>query len=471
MPLPEPVVIWWLRRDLRLSDNQTLYAALQTGLPVLPLFIVDPRLIHSPYVGPKRLAFLWESLRQLQSDLEKRGSTLILRRGLPEEVLPALATEVNLQGVFAEPDYSPFARRRDGILDRTLPMHWVGSPAVRPPGTVLKQSGEPYTVFTPFSKAWKSLPGLEEITALPKPGFIRTPTGIHSEPIPDQPILPSTVPFAAGEGAAQAQLQAFVDQLTASAAIYRYAAERDRPDLPGTSRLSPYLRFGMLSPRQAVSAALRAIRLASSAEARRSAETWLNELIWREFYIHILFHYPQVRRQNFRPQQVHWLNQTEYFGAWCAGRTGYPLVDAAMRQLVQTGWMHNRLRMVTASFLTKDLLIDWRWGERFFMQHLIDGDPAANNGGWQWTAGTGTDAAPYFRIFSPISQSQRHDPDGHFIRHWLPELGRVPDEYIHTPWLMPLPVQQAAGCRIGQDYPAPLVDHRFARERALQAYR
>jgi len=470
MPSPEPVVIWWLRRGLRLSDNQTLHAALQTGLPVLPLFIIDPRLINSPYVGPKRLAFLWESLRQLQADLQRRGSTLIVRRGIPAEVLPAMSAEFPIQGIFAEPDVSPFARRRDGKLDRTLPLYWVGSPAVRPPGTVLKQSGEPYTVFTPFSKAWKSLPGLEEVTSLPKPDFIPTPAGIRSEPIPDQPTLPADISIIPGEDAAQAQLQAFVDELMDSASIYRYAAERDRPDLPGTSRLSPYLRFGLLSPRQAVSAALRAMRLAPSLEARRSAETWLNELIWREFYIHIMYHFPAVRRQNFRPLQVRWLNQSEHFAAWCTGRTGYPLVDAAMRQLVQTGWMHNRLRMVTASFLTKDLLIDWRWGERFFMQHLIDGDPAANNGGWQWTAGTGTDAAPYFRIFNPVSQSQRHDPHGRFIRRWLPELSRVPDEYIHTPWLMPPEVQSAAGCVIGRDYPAPVVDHHFARNRALQAY-
>jgi deoxyribodipyrimidine photo-lyase len=253
--------------------------------------------------------------------------------------------------------------------------------------------------------------------------------------------------------------------------IYQYASGRDRQDLTGTSQLSPYLRFGMLSPRQAVSAAMKAIQAATDAEERKGAETWLNELIWREFYIHILYHFPQVRRRNFRLQNVRWENNPDLFSAWCAGRTGYPVVDAAMRQLVESGWMHNRGRMIVASFLTKDLLIDWRWGEKFFMQHLIDGDPAANNGGWQWTAGTGTDAAPYFRIFNPVSQSMKHDPEGTYIRRWLPELRDVPDEFIHEPWKMPADVQRASGCIIGLNYPSPIVDHALAKERALEAYR
>jgi deoxyribodipyrimidine photo-lyase len=208
-------------------------------------------------------------------------------------------------------------------------------------------------------------------------------------------------------------------------------------------------------------------------DAINGAQTWLNELIWREFYVSILYHFPYVLDRSFRPnlQDIPWENDATRFAAWCAGRTGYPVVDAAMRQLVKTGWMHNRARMIVASFLVKDLLIDWRWGEHYFMQHLIDGDPAANNGGWQWTAGTGTDAAPYFRIFNPVLQGKRHDPQGVCVRRWVPELASVPDRYIHVPWEMKAETQRASGCVIGRDYPAPIVDHRQARERTLDAYR
>jgi deoxyribodipyrimidine photo-lyase len=229
----------------------------------------------------------------------------------------------------------------------------------------------------------------------------------------------------------------------------------------------------MVSARKTVVSATGAIEAAPNPEARKSAETWLNELIWREFYINILHHFPQVCGSSFRPEydRIAWENDAGAFEAWCEGRTGYAVVDAAMRQLVETGWMHNRARMIVASFLVKDLLIDWRWGERFFMQHLVDGDPAANNGGWQWTAGTGTDAAPYFRIFNPVLQGKKHDPDGVFARRWLPELARMPDRFIHEPWKTPLDVQRVVGCVIAQDYPAPLVEHAWARERTLGAYR
>ena len=256
-------------------------------------------------------------------------------------------------------------------------------------------------------------------------------------------------------------------------AIYHYADARNRMGLDGTSQLSPYLRFGMLSARQAAVAAYSAIASAPSVEARKNAETWLNELIWREFYISILYHFPDVSRQAFRAdlRDIPWRNDRQEFEAWCEGHTGYPVVDAAMRQLKQTGWMHNRARMIVASFLVKDLLIDWRWGERWFMQNLVDGDPAANNGGWQWTAGVGTDAAPYFRVFNPVLQGQRFDPDGAYVRRWVPELANVPSKFIHKPWEMPADVQRASGCIIGQDYPTPIVNHVEARERVLSAYR
>jgi deoxyribodipyrimidine photo-lyase len=257
-----------------------------------------------------------------------------------------------------------------------------------------------------------------------------------------------------------------------NARIYRYSESRNRLDQDSTSRLSPYLRFGMASARQATVSALAAADTASSSPEREGAETWLNELVWREFFNHILSHFPQVLESSFRSRydRIAWENDSDAFAAWCGGRIGYPVVDAAMRQLVKIGWMHNRARMIAASFLVKDLLIDWRWGERFFMGHLVDGDPAANNGGWQWTAGTGTDAAPYFRVFNPVLQGKTHDPDGAFVRHWLPELARVPGTYVHAPWEMPGEVQREAGCVISQDYPAPIIDHAWARDRALAVY-
>jgi deoxyribodipyrimidine photo-lyase len=278
------------------------------------------------------------------------------------------------------------------------------------------------------------------------------------------------VPFPPGETEAQRRLKAFVDG--DDPPIYRYAEARDRLDADGTSRLSPYLHLGMVSARQAMVAAFDAIVAAPEAKARKGAETWLDEFIWREFYVHILYHFPHVLQQSFRAnlRAIPWENAKEAFAAWCEGRTGYPVVDAAMRQLVKIGWMHNRARMIVASFLVKDLLIDWRWGERHFMQQLMDGDSASNNGGWQWTAGTGTDAAPYFRIFNPTLQGKKHDPQGAYVRNWVPELAHVSDKFISEPWKMPLDVQQKAGCIIGKDYPAPIVDHSWARERALAAY-
>jgi len=244
-------------------------------------------------------------------------------------------------------------------------------------------------------------------------------------------------------------------------------------DLNGTSGLSPYLRFGMLSAKQAAWAAREADARAKDAVARQGAETWLNELIWREFYAMILYRFPHVLRTAFRPalRSIHWRDDPAGFPAWAEGRTGYPVVDAAMRQLNATGWMHNRARMIVASFLVKDLLIDWQQGERYFMQHLLDGDPASNNGGWQWSAGTGTDAAPYFRVFNPVLQGKKFDPYGAYVRRWVPELSAVPDAFIHTPRSMPLDVQAQVGCVIEKNYPAPIIDHSMARQRVLEAYR
>jgi deoxyribodipyrimidine photo-lyase len=464
------IAIWWIRRDLRLRDNPALQGALACADQVIPAFILDPALLGSPYVGSKRLAFLLEGLRRLDAELRARGSRLVLRQGDPQQELARLVAETGAHAILAEEDYSPYARRRDAGAAARLPLRLVGGLTVHPPGSVLKAGGEPYTVFTPFSRAWKalSLPGPG--TALPAPRDISTPPDIAGQPMPTEPALPPGVPFPPGEAEALRRLAAFLEG--DNPPIYAYAEGRNRLDWAGTSGLSPYLRWGMLSARRAVAAAMLALERALDGAARQGAETWLDELIWREFYIHILYHFPHVRWHSFRPEleAIPWADDEAAFAAWCAGRTGYPVVDAAMRQLAETGWMHNRARMIVASFLVKDLLIDWRWGERWFMQHLLDGDPAANNGGWQWTAGTGTDAAPYFRIFNPVLQGQKFDPQGAYVRCWLPALADVPDEYVHQPWAMPPDTQRRAGCVVGQDYPAPMVDHAQARERTLAAY-
>ena len=461
-------VIWWLRRDLRLQDNQALMAALEQAEQVIPLFILDPKLINSPYASKQRTTFMLGGLKELDQALQERGSKLILKNGDPQDVLFNLIDQHGVETIFAEADFSPYASKRDEKLSRKLPLHWVGGPSVLPPGTVLNPQGNPYTIFTLFSKAWKAHP-LSQIGFIGGiPEHIASPGGIVSEAWPDIDPAQKQSLFPPGENKAHDRLRQFI--FGDEAKIYTYNVGRNRLDWEGTSGLSPYLRFGMLSPRIVVQAARQAVRSAADPTAAASAETWLNELIWREFFIHILYHFPRVRQENFRLTAIPWQDDPRSFEAWCQGLTGYPVVDAAMRQLNATGWMHNRARMITASFLSKDLLLDWRLGERWFMNHLLDGDPASNNGGWQWTAGTGTDAAPYFRIFNPISQGQKHDPEGIYIRRWIPELQLVPLEYLHAPWMMPSELQRAVKCIIGKDYPAPIVDHHTARERALIAY-
>lgn len=463
-----PLAIWWIRRDLRLRDNPALLAALAHG-QVLPVFIKDPALLNGRYhrAAARRQAFLFNSLKSLDRELAARGSRLTVRHGAPEVVLGQLVQETGADLIVASEDYSPSARRRDARVQAVLPLTLTNGPTVHHPLAVQKKGGGPYTVYTPFSKAWKALPLPEGSETAP--AQIPAPTIF---PLGDALVAPAPPDaFAATEDEALGRLDRFV--AGSDAPVLRYAAERDSLALNGTSTLSPYLRFGLLSPRTAARAAIDSIHRAPSAEAARQAGVWLNQLVWREFYEGILYHFPHVLTSAFNPalRDIVWREAPGDFEAWKAGRTGMPIVDAGMRQLAELGWMHNRARMIVASFLVKDLLIDWQLGEQWFMEQLVDGDPANNNGGWQWTAGVGTDAAPYFRIFNSALQGQKFDPTGDYIRRYVPELASVPDRRIHEPWTMSPEEQHEANVRIGHDYPALIVDRALARERVLNAYR
>ncbi len=473
-----PTTIHWFRRDLRLHDNPALHAALEAGAGhCIPVFILDEKLLRSPNVGAARAAFLLSSLRALDHSLRERGSRLLLRRGDPAECLAELAAKASACGLYYNRDYTLYASRRDALIETRMAAqgvacHGFNDTMLIEPGALLNKAGAPYQVFTPYQRRWRA-----QVAARPErplPAFAPLPLALDAPELPDvaelgfstsQPIPPG------GESAGLARLADFA-QVYGVGGMRGYAAGRDTPALPATSRLGPYLRFGCVAPAACLRAALRVLDLAEPG-AQPGIETWLGELAWRDFYQQIVAHFPHVLRGAFRRQYdaIEWENDAGLFASWQAGQTGYPIVDAAMRQLAREAWMHNRARMIVASFLTKSLLIDWRWGERHFMQQLVDGDPAANNGGWQWAAGTGTDPQPYFRIFNPVSQGRKFDPRGAYVRAYVPELARVPDRFIHAPWLMPAEQQRALGVQIGRDYPAPLVVHAERRERALALYR
>ncbi len=469
-----PVMIHWFRRDLRLADNTALQVAVESGAQVVPLFVFDPAILASPNTGAPRVAFLLRALEALDRSLRDRGSRLLIRHGRPVEVVPAVVRAFRAAGVTCNADYSPYARARDAAVSAALdvPVRRFDDAVLRAPGTVVKADGKPYTVFTPFKNQWRALPPPPMVgpSRYREGAFYRMVNGEDAPPIPalrDLGFGPTIDVPEASEAAARRRLERF-----ASGPVYAYStahnfltAEPFSADPPtGPSYLSPYLRMGVVSPRQAYWAGQAALDDAPDQAGRQSVTAWVDELIWREFYIHILYHFPHVARGNFRPEYdaVAWRDAPADLAAWEEGRTGYPIVDAAMRQLRAVGWMPNRARMIVASFLTKDLLIHWQAGERHFTRWLIDGDPAANNGGWQWAAGTGTDAQPYFRIFNPVSQSQTHDPRGEYIRHWVPELRDVTADAIHAPW--------ESGARPA-GYPPPMVDHAFARERTLAAFK
>jgi deoxyribodipyrimidine photo-lyase len=452
-----------VRRDLRLHDNLALREAVARGI-VIPLFVLDPAILDStPHrKAERRRSFLFAALRSLDADLRARGSRLIVRGGRPLEVLSRLVRESEAGAIFAEEDYSPYSKARDRAVGAKLALHLTPGTAIHAPGETLKRDGKPYTVFTHFSRAWKALP-------LPG-GGLSPPRSIHTPRLPSEPIPEAPEPdgFPASETEARRLLKAFV-----RGPVQEYAGKRDRLDLDGTSRLSPYFRLGLLSAREA--AGLAGGLVWDSGDNRKEqagAAAWLNELAWRDFYLAVLQHFPEVLRASFNPslRSIQWHRNPAVLEAWQQGRTGYPVVDAAMRQLLSTGWMHNRGRMIVASFLVKDLLLDWKEGEIWFMQQLVDGDPAANNGGWQWAAGTGTDAAPYFRIFNPVTQGERFDPQGSYVSRWVPELAGVPPRWIHKPWEAPEAILRSAGVKLGKSYPHRIVDHVEARGRALDAF-
>ncbi|MCB0828311.1 MAG: deoxyribodipyrimidine photo-lyase [Solirubrobacterales bacterium] len=460
--------IMWYRRDLRVHDLPALAKAVAG--PVLPCFILDDRLLsRGRFVSPARVGFMLGCLRQLRSSLRELGSDLVVRRGRPEEVLVELAAANGAGTVHWTTDVSPWAIRRDRAVAEALdaagisPRAHPGSYVVDEPGAIRSGQDRPYTVFSPFAKAWDRVERREPAPA---------PTRLVPLPGPDPGSLPTveelglgaapaTVSFEPGERAARRTARTFIEDGLAD-----YAARRDLP-AGGTSRLSPYIRWGCLSP-------LELEQMLGPAEGEGTT-AFRAELAWREFYAAVLLNYPEVVGREFQPRYrgtLQWQRDDRLLEAWKAGRTGFPLVDAGMRQLLAEGWMHNRVRMVVASFLTKDLHLDWREGERWFMEHLIDGDVASNNGGWQWVSSVGTDPAPYFqRMFNPMTQQERFDPDGEYVRRWVHELAGVEREHLVRPWLMSAAEQQEAGCRIGSDYPAPVVDHAEERRFAVERYR
>ena len=456
--------IHWFRNDLRLRDNTALNALADRVEEWLPVFVLDPRILAGPRRGEPRTRFLLDCLGRLSRDLEKRGVPLLVRTGRPEELLPKLLHEAGARLLSFNEATTPFARRRDAAVQRAVERSG-GQVVTRVDHVVFRSSeirsasGGAYSVYSPYRKTWWRQWSQEprhpvRLGCLPPPV-----PGVAADRAPD-PREPGLVTDrcdvpTGGEAAAKRRLERFL-----STAAGRYHEDRDRPDLDGTSRLSPYLRFGAISVRQCFGGAEQAFR--AEPALRQGVAKWLDELIWREFYSAILEENPRVLRENYRREYdaLVWNDDPKGFEAWCEGRTGYPIVDAGMRQLRATGWMHNRVRMIVASFLTKDLLMDWREGERFFFERLVDGDPASNNGGWQWAASTGTDAQPYFRIFNPTTQGKRWDPDGCYVRHWVPELRGVPGPHVHAPW--------ESGLR--GDYPRPIVDHAERRELALERF-
>ena len=469
--MTETPVIMWFRNDLRLYDNRALDAALRSGRPIIPFFVFDHNILNMDTTGAPRKRFLWEALGSLDASLRELGSALWVADGLPEKAITDLTSRTGANAVYFNRGYSPYARQRDDATAKSItgPVHAFDDALLIAPGGVLKGDGRPYTVYTPFKKTWLFIEKDHPSDPPDMRGrFLAPPQhehGLDRVASSGHDFTSAVVTPSASEAAARRRLNRFI-----SGPIYAYDSGRNHLAIDpvtdptiGSSILSPYFHMGMLSVREAFWAATTARDSAPDAAGRHAVEVWISELAWREFYQHILYHFPYVAKGNFRSvyDKVPWRNSEADLQAWMDGATGFPIIDAAMRQLRVAGWMPNRARMIVASFLSKNLLINWREGERHFMRWLVDGDLAANNGGWQWAAGTGTDAQPYFRIFNPMTQSKKFDPDGAYIRRWVPELRDLSLRDIHEPWKADAPPR---------DYPPPIVDYAMSRQRALDAY-
>jgi deoxyribodipyrimidine photo-lyase len=466
MAKPHKTALYWFRRIIRLDDNCALTKAVADAETVIPVFILDPDILNHPATGKARVHFLFESLADVDASLRQRGGRLIVRRGKPVAELERLIDETGATALYYSRDYEPYSRKRDDAVqaamqERGVTVETASDHLLVEPWEIFTKAGGVYTVFTPYKRVWFEHPIPDPVDA---PKKVSVPKDLASEALPTVAIEQKPV-VKGGEAEAKRLLETFVENT-----VRDYDTSRETPGEEGTSRLSAALRMGVISPRRVLSAAR-----ARHPKGGRSAgvETFLSELAWRDFYYQILWHFPHVETGAFKKEYdaLEWENDERLFQAWCDGQTGYPIVDAAQRQLKAEAWMHNRARMITASFLTKDLLCDWRKGERHFMQYLVDGDLASNNGGWQWAASTGTDAQPYFRIFNPTAQGEKFDPDGTYVKRWIPELRRVPAKYIHHPWDLSEREQEAVGCVLGKDYPRPIVDHKAQRDRALTLYR
>jgi len=465
-------VILWFRQDLRLADNPALDRAAETGRPIVPVYILDQGFTVRS-MGAASLWWLDKSLRALDAALQARGSQLILRRGDSEAELHRLIAETGAGAVFINRLFEPDAFARDADIAHALQAEGIdckgynGALMCRP-GGVLNGAGQPYKVFTPFMKALLASATTPAHTIGPR--AIQTPTDITSDDIdswalhPTRPDWSGGFDWTPGEAGAAEALSVFV-----AGGLKSYSAGRDRPAEPATSRLSPHLHSGEISPWRAVEAARKAA--ADGRVPAAEAEKFVAEIGWREFSAHLLHAFPQMTAAAFRPEYdaMPWRDDPAGLDAWKRGQTGYPVVDAGMRELWATGFMHNRVRMIVASFLIKHLLIDWREGEAWFWDTLVDADLASNVQNWQWVAGSGADASPYFRIFNPVTQGQKFDADGRYVRRWAPELRGVPDRWLHAPWTAPPEILRHARVRLGLDYPRPIVDHDLARKRALEA--
>lgn len=430
MSKPE-IALFWLRRDLRLNDNTGLSHALQSGWPVLPLFIFDKNILDRlENKQDRRVDFIHQALLNLQEELMKIGSSLYVIYDTPQNAYKKILQEFNVKAVYTNHDYEPYAKERDEGIKNYLEKNKIEFTSYKDQvifekSEITKDDGKPYTVFTPYSRKWKSTLRENHTQEHPTKKFFKN--FIQTKAL--------KIPTLKEVGFEKTDLNFSLPKLTPSL-LKNYQANRDFPAIAGTSRISMHLRFGTISIRKTTLYAL------------QYSETWLNELIWREFYMMILWHFPHVEKKAFKKEYDHivWRQEEKDFEKWCKGETGFPIVDAGMRELNATGFMHNRVRMITASFLVKDLLIDWRWGEAYFAEKLNDFDLSANNGGWQWAAGSGCDAAPYFRIFNPDSQQQKFDSDFEYIKKWIPEYGT-------------------------SKYPEPMVDHAQARIRTLEVYK